>query len=170
MKNGKRRNDSIIPLSREHHYALLLCLRIHRGVKRYEKDPDWLQEQTRKTIRFFETNLVAHFEAEEAVLFPAMSGIRLAPELIDALYKEHEEIRTRIEYLREIHRSGGDEALPSALNSFADFLEAHIRKEERQLFPIYEQEVTIETDRRVGQEILDRIGTGIQLKHPELME
>lgn len=170
MKKAKRRNDSIIPLSREHHYALLLCLRIHRGVKKYEKDSDWLREQTRKSIRFFETNLVAHFDAEEGVLFPAISGMALTTELLDTLYKEHQEIRTRIEHLREMFRSGENTTLASALNSFADLLEAHIRKEERQLFPIYEQEVTKEADRRVGQEILNRIGTGLQPKHPELLE
>lgn len=170
MKRAKRRNDSIIPLSREHHYALLLCLRIHRGVEKYEEDPKWLMEQTRKTIRFFETNLAAHFEAEEAVLFPAMSGMVVTSELIDTLFKEHEEIRIRIEHLREMDRSGENTTLASALNSFADLLEAHVRKEERQLFPIYEQEVTKEADRRVGQEILNRIGTGLQPKHPELLE
>jgi hemerythrin-like domain-containing protein len=170
MEKTKRRNDSIIPLSREHHYALLLCLRIHRGVKKYEKDLHWLQEQRRKTILFFETNLVTHFDVEENVLFPAMSGMIVSSELIDLLRKEHEEIRTRIEHFRGMERAGESTALASALNNFADLLEAHIRKEERQLFPIYEQEVTTEADQRVGQDILNRIGTAMQPKHPELLE
>jgi iron-sulfur cluster repair protein YtfE (RIC family) len=170
MKRAKRRRESIIPLSREHQYALLLCLRIHRGVEKHRKDLNWLHEQTRKTIQFFDSNLAAHFQTEEAVLFPAMANLTDAAALILTLCEEHEEIKRRIEHLRGIEWPSENKTLANALNSFADLLEAHIRKEERQLFPIFEKEVTTEVDRKVGQEILSRIGPALQPKNPELLE
>ena len=65
-----RRHESIIPLSREHQYGLLECLRIHRGIEGHRTDVSRLSERAEKVIRFFESDLKKHFKAEERVLFP----------------------------------------------------------------------------------------------------
>jgi hemerythrin-like domain-containing protein len=163
---AKKRYESIIPLSREHHYALLLCLRIHRGLEKHSRRADWLNEEARKTVRFFESSLVSHFEAEETILFPAMHDMAEANLLIADLLKEHEELRTRIETINKIR---GLEAAEE-LKAYADLLESHIRKEERQLFPLYEARVASAIDAQVGQQILKLIGTGMQPKDPELLK
>ena len=53
MKSN-RRHESLIPLSREHHYGLPVCLRIHRGIENHQADVSWLSERADKVIRFFE--------------------------------------------------------------------------------------------------------------------
>jgi hemerythrin-like domain-containing protein len=52
---------------------------------------------------------------------------------------------------------------------FADTLEAHIRKEERELFPIYEQQASPETIVRVERAIFSLIGSATQPRNPELL-
>lgn len=160
----------MIPLSREHHYALMLCLRIHRGTGTHGADINWLREQSRKTIQFFERDLVPHFQAEETALFPAMSAMKKATPLVSTLIGEHGEMRLRVESLRRLEKETEAAIVSKALIDFAALLEAHIRKEERKLFPIYEEEVSGAIDRTVGENILQQIGPALQPKHPELLE
>jgi hemerythrin-like domain-containing protein len=160
-----RRHDSLILLSREHHYALMLCLRIHRGMVKHREDASWLQKKAADAIRFFEGDLIDHFGAEEEALFPAMRDLADATALIQELLSEHREMERLIECLRRAR----DESLATLLNQFADLLEAHIRKEERQLFPVYERQVSSTLARQVGQRVSERIGPAAQPKHPELL-
>src|ERR1051325_6583205 len=128
-----RRHDSLIPLSREHHYALLLCLRIHRGIEAHRADLNWLRIKAGNAVRFFASDLRLHFKAEEEVLFPAMRDLPAPRELINDLLAEHRELERLIERLRRAE----DGLLPDLLCQFADLLESHIRREEQSLFPIY---------------------------------
>ena len=129
---SSRRHDSLIPLSREHHYALMLCLRINRGLTEREHDQDWLREKREQVSQFFADDLAAHFTAEEEVLFPAMREQEDAALLLDELSTEHR----KLEALALRVQSSEGRSLAAALKEFAGLLEKHIRKEERQLFPI----------------------------------
>src|SRR6476620_10040026 len=104
MKRPARRDESLIPLSREHQYALLLCLRIHRGLparnSTRNNDIDWLRTRADRTIRFFDEELTLHFQAEEQVLFPAMKGLSGAPEIIEELLAEHRMLEAVVNSLR----------------------------------------------------------------------
>jgi iron-sulfur cluster repair protein YtfE (RIC family) len=165
MKEPARRHESLIPLSREHQYALLLCLRIHRRLPGRTHDIDRLRTRAGKTIRFFEEELTVHFRAEEQVLFPAMSKLSGVGEIIGELLAEHRNLESLVDSLRAVE--GG--SLAQALAEFADMLEAHIRKEERTLFPIYEQLAPAEVKSAVEQGILLLIGSASQPGHPELL-
>jgi hemerythrin-like domain-containing protein len=165
METSSRRDDSLIPLSREHQYALMLCLRIHRGLIEHDSDTNWLQMKAGVAVRFFEGELTAHFQAEEEVLFPAMRELSGAQRIIDELLVEHEQMRRLIDQLRQIELS----SLAPTLKEFADALEAHIRKEERELFPIYEQQASPETIVRVERAIFSLIGSASQPRNPELL-
>lgn len=165
MTTSSRRHDSLIPLSREHQYALMLCLRIHRGLTEHGDDTEWLGTKAGQAVRFFDGELVTHFRAEEESLFPAMRELSGAPRIIEELLAEHQEIRRLIDQLRKIEVS----SLAATLKDFADTLEAHIRKEERELFPIYEQQASPEITFRVERAILDLIGSASQPRNPELL-
>lgn len=165
MTASSRRHDSLIPLSREHQYALMLCLRIHRGLIEREADTDWLELKAGHAVRFFEGEMLTHFQAEEESLFPAMSEISEAKPIIDELLVEHERIRKLIAQLGKLELS----SLAPALKEFADTLEAHIRKEERELFPIYEQHASPEIIARVQRAISVLIGSASQPRNPELL-
>ena len=57
MKTSRRRHNSLIPLSREHQYALMLCLRIHRGLIEHNADSTWIETKTGHAVRFFDDGL-----------------------------------------------------------------------------------------------------------------
>jgi len=165
MKASKR-HESLIPLSREHHYALMLCLRINRGLRDNARDAKWLRSKARLTTLFFESDLVTHFRAEEEILFPAMRGIAQATELIAELGDEHRKLKTLVQQLQAADTNSTE----ATLREFAALLEAHIRKEERILFPIYENGIPAPTAEEVGHEIEALIGMAVQPRHPELLE
>jgi iron-sulfur cluster repair protein YtfE (RIC family) len=163
MSTG-RRHESLIPLSREHHYGLLVCLRIHRGLENHKADLVWLSERAEKVIRFFESDLKTHFAVEEEIVFPAMSGIEEADSVIRELIEEHRDIR------RLIQRLAPSPKIVPLLREFADLLEAHIRKEERVLFPCYERHISPGKAGQVRIQVLEVIGSAMKPKHPVLLE
>src|SRR5262245_4684981 len=116
----RRRHESLIPLSREHHYGLLVCLRIHRGLEKHSADGRWLNERAEKVIRFFDSDLRTHFTAEEQIVFPAMAKIEEAGAVLKQLIQEHGHI-TRL--VQDLGRAEGI-ALSPLLREFADLLEA----------------------------------------------
>jgi len=165
MSTG-RRHESLIPLSREHHYGLLVCLRIHRGLENHKADLVWLSERAEKVIRFFESDLKTHFAVEEEIVFPAMSGIEEADSVIRELIEEHRDIRRLIQRL-QLARSP---KIVPLLREFADLLEAHIRKEERVLFPCYERHISPGKAGQVRIQVLEVIGSAMKPKYPVLLE
>jgi hemerythrin-like domain-containing protein len=163
--NPARRHESLIPLSREHHYGLMLCLRIHRGLPLRRHDEAWAREKAARAAQFFATDLAAHFKAEEEAPFPEMRGFTGASALLSELLTEHRKLEALAERLR-----GAEVAkLVDALGEFADLLEAHIRKEERELFPLYEKQVNPEVAAEVGREVKHIIGNAMQPSNPELL-
>jgi iron-sulfur cluster repair protein YtfE (RIC family) len=160
-----RRDQGLIPLSREHHYALMLCLRIHRGLPHHKADLQWLTEKARAAVEFFEQDLLVHFKAEEEVLFPAMKEMAGAAGVIDSLLCEHRAIETLIRQIGDM-----DGTLDSTLLEFANLLESHVRKEERVLFAIYEEQATPELLDRVSRDISTQIGTAVQPRNPNLFQ
>ncbi len=165
MKSA-RRNESIVALSREHHYGLMLCLRIHRGLPAHRDDETWVREKAAKAEQFFATDLAAHFKAEEEALFPAMRDFAGASELLRELLSEHRKLETLAGRLRAPQVTH----LVRALGEFADLLEAHIRKEERELFPLYEREISTDVAAKVGCAVKEIIGDGMQPNNPELLK
>ena len=161
-----RRHDSLIPLSREHHYGLMVCLRIHKGIEQHKANVDWLSERARKARLFFESDLKSHFKTEEEIVFPAMSKITEAKPTIEQLIGEHRDLERLVHELRQAQGS----QLALLLREFADLLESHIRKEERVLFPCYEQNISPEDAERVKTQVFQSTGTALNPKHPELLE
>lgn len=144
-----KRHPSLIPLSREHHLGLLLAFRLCHGLPRTNKPADSPQEQAAETVRFFHESLVSHFRAEEEVLFPA---IRICtPQtavLLDTLTAEHVEMRARVKHLAQASRD--EVTLLPLLRTFGELLERHIRREERELFPFYEANMSEEQATQIG--------------------
>lgn len=147
-----KRHPSLIPLSRDHHHGLVLAFRLREGLPRNRKSSDSPQEQAADTVRFFHDNLVAHFCAEEEVLFPAIrTYLPQASALLDTLSTEHVEVRVQVEHLAQI--SPDEATLQTRLKAFGDLLERHIRREERELFPLYETHIPEAEATRLGAAI-----------------
>lgn len=144
------RHPSLIPLSHDHHHGLALALRCRKQALGQLKPMGQrgLQIRAKEVDDFFFGNLVAHFRAEETVLFPVVE--KLVPEsrpIVKRLLEEHEKIRSAIPLLKE------SRGLAKVLFDLGDLLERHIRAEERELFPLYENNLHATATENVGDEI-----------------
>jgi hemerythrin-like domain-containing protein len=147
-----KRHSSLIPLSHDHHHGLVLAFRLREGLPGNRKSSDSPQEQAEDAVRFFHDNLVAHFRAEEEALFPAIrTCVPHAATLLDTLTAEHSEMRARVENLAQA--SPDESTLQTKLKAFGNLLERHIRREERELFPLYEANIPEAEATGIGAEI-----------------
>jgi hemerythrin-like domain-containing protein len=131
----RRRHPSLIPLSHQHHAALALAFRLHHPAPPAPvtamTPASTPQSRAADTLAFFARDLEAHFRAEEDVLFPFLRARQGRTDLLDVLVTEHRQLAA----LRDRLATASDEAaLAPALTAFADLLEAHVRREERELF------------------------------------
>ena len=144
------RHPSLIPLSHDHHHGLALALRCRKQALGQLKPMGaaGLRERADELSAFYTSNLVAHFRAEEEVLFPVLrSAIPESSPLIDELIHEHGEIRQR---MAQIESGTG---LAKLIFDLGDLLERHIRKEERELFPFFERHIDDSQAEIVGAEL-----------------
>ena len=115
------RHPLLRPLSREHHEGLLLCWRIRRALGTEGADH---QHELATCRSFFHTDLLPHFAVEEEVVFPVLGT-------------EHPLVQRAIHEHRRLARLFDITDDPTtALSRIEDLLEAHIRFEERVLFPL----------------------------------
>lgn len=128
-----KRHESLVPLSRDHHFGLIMAQQLILG-RATNPRADWPTERAQQVPRllaFFESDLRAHFDIEEAHVFPA-AGRDLADggRQVQALLADHDAMRAMIRGFEADPVSELDERLPA----FGHVLKAHIHKEERQLF------------------------------------
>ncbi len=131
------RHPSLVPLSHDHHHGLALALRCRKQALGQIKPMGaaGLRERAKELLDFCARNLVAHFRAEEEVLFPLLrSKVAGCEAMIDELVRDHEQIRQAMAQLE------AGTGLAKLIFDLGDLLERHIRKEERELFPLFEQQ------------------------------
>ncbi len=144
------RHPSLILLSHDHHHGLALALRCRRQALGQIKPmgAQGLKERVKEYRDFFAQNLVPHFQAEEEILFPLIRARAAGSHsLIDELLKDHEQLRKWEGCLEE------DKGLAKVLFDLGDLLERHIRREERELFPFFENLAALVDAERIGKEI-----------------
>jgi hemerythrin-like domain-containing protein len=124
---GVRRSPELVPLSRDHHVALAHALGLRRATSAN------VAEVVSRFLAFFIDHGRAHFAAEEEVLLPHVQ--RLREDLATRLVEEHVEIRTGARAL------GGDPTVSEA-HRIGELLSAHVRFEERALFPLLESSLS----------------------------
>ncbi len=144
------RHPSLIPLSHDHHHGLALALRCRKQALGQIKPMGviGLQQRAEEVLNFYERNLLGHFRAEETVLFPNLRSIAPRCEaLIGDLSAEHDAIHRLVDELKK------GTGLAKLMFELGDLLERHIRKEERELFAIYEEEVDSAQAEVIGAEM-----------------
>jgi hypothetical protein len=122
-----KRSDALAPLSRDHHHALEVALRLRRATQGTADDA------ATRFLAFWREVGQRHFEIEEDVLLAAVAaqvpgGGGLAARVRD----EHADLRARAAGL------GDGERAPEALQALGQRLHDHVRFEERELFPALE--------------------------------
>ena len=144
------RHPSLIPLSQDHHHGLALALRCRKQALGQIKPmvAAGLRERAKEFLDFYTSNLEAHFRAEEEVLFPALhSAIPATGSVIEELIREHVEIR------QIMPRLAAGSGLAKLIFDLGDLLERHIRREERELFPLFEQHIQGSQAEMIGEEL-----------------
>lgn len=125
-----KRHESIVTLSKDHHFGLLFCWKIRQGVKR-QVPPDRILPY----IEYFWSNhLQPHFEAEETLPFAAVQD-----DLVDRAIADHKHIEQLVKTITSV-----EPVVLAQLNTLADALDSHIRFEERVLFPHLEKALSSE--------------------------
>jgi hemerythrin-like domain-containing protein len=130
------RHPVLVRLSHDHHHGLALALRCRKQALGRLKPTGLagLKERAEEFQVFVAQNLDRHFRAEEQVLFPSMrADIAESAGLIDDLLADHSRLRALLPRLED------ESALAKVLFDAGDLLERHIRREERELFPMFEK-------------------------------
>jgi hemerythrin-like domain-containing protein len=122
-----KRNPTLQPLSREHHTALTLAKASERAAQ--SGDEALVRLACQRVIRAYANELEPHFQLEEVSLLPLLQSAETQP-LAERTLADHQQLRGLIDALRQ--NDAG------ALDSFGKCLSAHVRFEERELFPVLE--------------------------------
>ena len=137
MLEPMKRHPSLIPLSHDHHHALVEARRLGDGADGEDSER---RAVTAGFVRFFSTETVRHFREEEERLFPALvDGDGDSSELLVQALLEHQRIHALVGRLERGLAAGKTDA--ATMRELAELLEAHVRLEERRLFPLIEQVV-----------------------------
>jgi hypothetical protein len=149
-----KRHRTLVPLSHDHHHALVEARRL-----RCAAEGPGSSTAALAFLRFFASETVCHFRAEEELLFPTVVDFPEAREPIIQALLEHQRIRARATLLRD--RLDGRRALAGIMRELGELLEAHVRHEERRLFPLIERLLddptlaAVELGRSDGYEAVD---------------
>lgn len=128
-----KRHPSLIPLSREHHDALILARMLQIGTPAYKGMPSDPEGKIKYAQKFYEEELIQHFEEEEKVL-ELIEGISSSLDLISAIIlREHRELHKLFKSLAD------SKDITARLDDLGKLLENHVRTEERVLFPLIQE-------------------------------
>ncbi|MBP1948306.1 hemerythrin domain-containing protein [Virgibacillus litoralis] len=130
---GIKRHESLQPLSRHHMIGLHLALKLKRAGT--EESRLTIEEIKQEADEFWNPNGQQHFREEEEFLLPAYAQYAKIeqPEIIEMLL-EHVKIRAQMDNL-----INGEDVSLDKMHELGMLLEAHIRKEERVIFPMIEK-------------------------------
>jgi iron-sulfur cluster repair protein YtfE (RIC family) len=145
-----KRDKNLHPLSWDHHAALTSVVFTRKHIK-VGADRERLEQVAREFAVFHQDALLPHFRHEEEWLLPRYLRHVSAddPDLI-RLLTDHIVLHKLILDLGHAVRDGGE--LVPALTALADHLEAHVRFEERELFPKIEAALTADELRDLGEQ------------------
>lgn len=121
-----KRAPALVPLSREHHEALVLARRACEP-ERPQATPETLRVHL---LRRWDEQFAPHFAREETHLLPALEAAGEGGAAREAL-RQHGAVRDAVARLR-----AGD---LGALPTWGDAMREHVKWEERQLFPLAER-------------------------------
>jgi hemerythrin-like domain-containing protein len=138
-----KRAEALQPLSRDHHRALEVALKLRRATR---EDAAGVRQEF---LEFWREHGALHFRVEENVLLPAAAH-RVDPSdpAVVRVLTDHIEIRRRASDLE-----GAEHPIPGDLNALGEALDDHVRHEERVLFPMIEAALSEEELERLVQRV-----------------
>jgi hemerythrin-like domain-containing protein len=138
-----QRSPQLAVLSREHHVALEIALRLKRATD------DDSQALSAATLKFWNTEGRQHFALEEEVVLPALAARTSADDPdIKRILAEHADLSQRMTALAD-HTDPNT----SELHELGSRLRDHVRYEERHLFERIESTLTTDELATLGNEL-----------------
>jgi hemerythrin-like domain-containing protein len=129
-----KRHPALVPLSHDHHHELVQARRLRAAAERPAAER--LAAASAYVDLFF-TETVRHFRDEEERLFPAYAARAGGTPLLRRILEEHMQLHGLVRALRA--RVAGGDVAADELRELGDLLHAHVRVEERELFPAIEE-------------------------------
>lgn len=138
-----KRHEALAPLSREHHEALILAQLIKKNAPVYKGLPTTETEKAVYALNVFTLSLQQHFSKEEAML-EIVKHINGAIDIVsNEIIEEHTHLKAAFRLL--VHSTN----LETDLDNLGQLLDKHIRKEERILFPLLQENCTEEMFQKI---------------------
>ena len=133
-----KRHPALVPLSNEHFSHLIFADRLKKG-KPSNKSSNWpsndqLDVQVQRAVEYFTTDMLKHFKTEEEILFTLytryLSENDSHYELLQYILNQHKIVKQKVSDLN----TGTEDEIRQKIQEIGNFIETHIRTEERRLF------------------------------------
>lgn len=146
-----RRHDGLMPLTHDHHHALAHSRRLLLAAGGDAQELLW---ESQRFLDFFREDTLHHFREEEEVVFPLAVADKRATALLSSVVAEHLQIHGMVARLAA--EVGQGRVQEKTANGLAEALAAHIRLEEREVFPMLEKVVSDDQLRSIKLEPRNR--------------
>jgi iron-sulfur cluster repair protein YtfE (RIC family) len=124
-----KRHPALQQLSRDHHHALVVAQRLKRA------DESTGEDAKAAFLKYWKADGRDHFREEEEILLPALARFTDSDQpIVKRVLVDHVRIRrlaSELEARAELDK----------LRALGGELEQHVRREERELFPLIEQTI-----------------------------
>jgi hemerythrin-like domain-containing protein len=132
-----KRTPELRTLSEDHHHALVQARRLRSATEADEAD-----SAVKGFLDFWQKDTALHFRKEEEVLLPVMAryGGDLSRQPLVVMIEDHARIRGLVMQLSD--EAIGENVRLETLHEIGERLEAHIRLEERVVFPLIEESLS----------------------------
>jgi len=154
-----KRNKNLHPLSWEHHHTLTSVVLTRRHIKNCAPRARLVQI-AREFAAFHREALLPHFRHEEEWLLPRyLRHASAGDAAVTRLLREHVTLHRLVYDLALAERNSADLVAP--LTALTDALEAHVRFEEREMFPMIEAVLTADELSSLGEELLRSVSDAV---------
>jgi iron-sulfur cluster repair protein YtfE (RIC family) len=145
-----KRAAELRSLSEDHHHGLVNARRLRQAAS---GEGTIREEVVRTFLELWQKDTSVHFRREEEVLLPVLArhGGDLAQEPVVKMLNQHARIRGLVMELSDQAMHGS--VRPETLQGIGEQLEAHIRLEEREVFPIIEDVLPKEGLKELGSRL-----------------
>ncbi len=140
-----KRIEAIAPLSRDHHSSLILAQLLKKGAPNYKELPTTTNDKKEYALNHYNTHIKFHFIAEEKMLEFVKNNSSVINALSEEIIQEHKQLQILFIELKNAVDTD------NTMNEIAILLEAHIRKEERILFPLLQEKCTADELNKIHQ-------------------
>jgi hemerythrin-like domain-containing protein len=135
-----KRTPELRTLSEDHHHGLVQARRLRKAAEGEETNS--AEAAVKGFLDFWQKETALHFRKEEEVLLPIMAryGGDLSREPLVEMIQDHAHIRGLVMQLSD--EAIGGNVRQETLHEIGERLEAHIRLEERVVFPLIEESLS----------------------------